>query len=424
VKKLIILITFLSVTLSARAEDFTVLWEMDISPFASQPIVSDDGKYFYYHDSEYVKFHDSETGVFLHQINQGELNKQENGILYLNDNKVVLPFSLDSILIYNIATKQTEATIDLGLNVENPPFYRSSISPNKRFLTLYCRLNGSYHFIIVDLEEQRLFKDVSFGLLIGQLFNTNDPKRMIVTTSDQFGIQLVELTLDETAPLGYRTNMIEEVDKEGEIRGQKYDADEDAFYYLYLPYDLGKRLSKYEFQNKKVTNLYEGGLGNRNNWFSQSNQIILFEYGYLYNLNTEEWFKLRQVDNIHQLCSSSDGLKTVLLRIHNSIDSHTLKRFDVESIISSVNNEDNSTEVLYPNPTTGNINLVVNNQHTDIFSYKLYNGQGQIIFSDELGFLQVGSNTVNIQLPSISKGIYLLKIESVHEVYNFNLIME
>jgi hypothetical protein len=46
---------------------------------------------------------------------------------------------------------------------------------------------------------------------------------------------MMEMTLDETAPLGYKRNIFEEVDTEGEIKGQKYDADEDSFYYLSLP---------------------------------------------------------------------------------------------------------------------------------------------------------------------------------------------
>jgi len=424
VKYLIILILFLSVTLSARTDELNVLWEMDFSPFANHVHVSDDGKYFFYSDSGYVKFHDSETGNKINQIEEREFLLLGWQDYYLNNDKVVLPYSLDSILIYNIATNMTEAIINLNYNIEDANIRWVSLSPNKRFMSLICYFNEERHIIVVDLEEKRLFKDTKLLAFVEQLFNTNDPNKMIVITSEAERDLLMEITIDGSQPFGYKRNIFEEVDKDGKIRGQKYDANEDAFYYLYLPYDLGKRLSKYEFQSKKVTNLYEGVLGNRNNWFSQSNEIILFEYGYLYNSNTEEWFKLRQVDNIHQLCSSSDGLKTVLLRIYNSIDKHTLKRFDVESIISSVNNGDNSNEVLYPNPTTGNINLVVNNQHPDIFRYKLYNGQGQLIVSGELGFLQVGSNTVNIQLPNIPNGMYLLKIESIQEVYNFNLIME
>lgn len=59
------------------------------------------------------------------------------------------------------------------------------------------------------------------------------------------------------------TTSIESNEIDENIRGQKYDVEEDAFYYLYLPDDLGKRLSKYEYKKNKVTNLYEGLLGYR-----------------------------------------------------------------------------------------------------------------------------------------------------------------
>ena len=424
-KYLIILITFLSVTLSARAEDFTVLWEMDFSPVSNHVLVSDDGKYFYYNDKGFINFHDSETGARVNQIAQEKLLIKGSQDYYLNNDRIVLPFSLDSILIYNIATKQTEETIDLNYDIENPNIYLISLSPNKLFLSLYCSLEDGNHIIIVDLNQKRLFRDVKISGTIGQLFNTNDPNRMIVTTSDQFGTQLVELTLDETAPLGYRKNIIEEVDKEGEIRGQKYDADEDAFYYLSLSKENGYKLITLKIDTKKKIIKYENFiLANEKYWFNDKNNIILFEHGTLRNLDEGKYIRLKQSGPTPHVVSSSEGLGTILIREHTSLLNHKLRRLDVIDFLTSVNTENPDNNILYPNPTTGNINLVVNNQHTDIFTYKLYNKQGQLIISDELGFLQVGSNTVNIQLPSISKGIYLLKIESVHEVYNFNLIME
>ena len=78
-------------TQSAKTEDFNVLWEIDFSPFASHPIVSDDGKYFYYSDSGYVKFHESITGNLLDKFpdRKNLIVSQNNN---LNDNRVVLAF--------------------------------------------------------------------------------------------------------------------------------------------------------------------------------------------------------------------------------------------------------------------------------------------------------------------------------------------
>ena len=62
---------------------------------------------------------------------------------------------------------------------------------------------------------------------------------MIIIASSYEEIQLIEITLNDESPYGYDRNIIEEVGKDGEIRGQKYDADEDAFYYLSLPRGAG-----------------------------------------------------------------------------------------------------------------------------------------------------------------------------------------
>ena len=147
--------------MSVIAEEYNVLWEIDFSPNDQYVHVSDDGKYFYHWDEGYVKFYDSETGNLISQTPDRKFLLKGNQEYYLNNDKIVLPFSLDSILIYNIAMQETETTINLNYDIENPNIRLVSLSPDKRFLSLVCFFNEERHLIIIDLEERNLYKDLT-----------------------------------------------------------------------------------------------------------------------------------------------------------------------------------------------------------------------------------------------------------------------
>lgn len=407
-KYLIILITFLSVTLSARAEDFNVLWEMDLSPFANHVHVSDDGKYFFYSDSGYVKFHDSETGNKINQIEEREFLLLGWQDYYLNNDRVVLPYSLDSILIYNIATNMTEAIINLNYNVEDANIRWVSLSPNKRFMTILCYFNEERHIIVVDLEEKRLYKDTKLLAFVEQLFSTNDPNKMIVVTSEAERDILMEITIDGSQPFGYKRNIFEEVDKDGEIRGQKYDANENAFYYLNLPYGEGHKLIKYSFQTLNTKTLHEQELiSNKKIWFNNNNGIILYEVGVLHNLITDEYLRLRVfVDNIQQIASSCEGLETILIREYTSLQNHKLRRLDVSDFLTSIETENPDNNILYPNPTNSFVNINLNCTEPTI-NYQINNTQGLLIFQN---IVPNQSSNFQIDFSQYPVGVYFLTI--------------
>ncbi|MFA7326036.1 MAG: T9SS type A sorting domain-containing protein [Candidatus Kapaibacterium sp.] len=423
-KQLLLFITFLSVTLSARAEDFTVLWEIDIPWHTNIIQVSDDGKYFYYtNDDGLLKFHDSETGTFINQTNQENLILYSTGDYYLNNDRIVLPFSLDSILIYNIATKQTEETIDLNYDIENPNIYLISLSPNKRFLSLYCSLEDGNHIIIVDLNQKRLFRDVKISGTIGQLFNTNDPKRMIVTTSDQFGIQLVELTLDETAPLGYLKNMIEEVGKEEELNGLKYDGSNQIFYYnIFYTNNLGDIL-KYSLNTKEKFVIHKDDfrVGGNQIWFDNNYGIAISSIGAVFDFSKENSTIIKPFAGKSFSFSLCDGFETVLLREFITLQNHKLSRLDVIDFLTSVNTENPDNNILYPNPTTGNINISLANVYSSTFQYEIISTSGQIVQSAELGHLNINASSINLDISTLANGQYILRVFSEREEFVFKV---
>jgi hypothetical protein len=100
-----------------------------------------------------------------------------------------------------------------------------------------------------------------------------------------------------------------------------------------------------------------------------------------------------------------------------------LKRIDVGNFLTSIEIENNN-KILYPNPTTGEINISLTKQNASYFSYEVVSNTGQILLSDEIGYLSSGDNTFSINIPSISCGQYILYLFSSQEKFIFNIIKE
>jgi hypothetical protein len=394
--------------MSAVAEEYNVLWEIDFPTFADGPIVTDDGNYFYSINNAYLNVYLSETGEFLHQKEFQNFRFSVWQEYNLSNNKLLIPVSLDSLVIYDLETNIIEDIINLNFQVENLKIEATSLSPNKRFLYMHSKYDGLDHIIIVDMEEKRLYKDLRIYTKVKQLFGTNDPNRMIVITSDQHGTHLEEIVLNDEAPLGYNSNGIESVTGDSEIRGQKYDADENAFYYLSLPKG-GHKLIKYSFSIPTKTTLLDWNLmSNVSMWFSDDNSIFASEKGFVRNLQTEESIVFVELppDGRQHILSSCNGLETILLRDFDSINSHKLKRIDVGNFLTSIEIEDESENYIYPNPTNSfvNINLKCSAKY---FDYQISDLNGESVYKSN-GVNK--SNSLMIDFSPFPRGVYFLTI--------------
>jgi hypothetical protein len=73
---------------------------------------------------------------------------------------------------------------------------------------------------------------------------------------------------------------------------------------------------------------------------------------------------------------------------------------------------------VYPNPTTGNLIIMIDNENPDGFNFQLYNSNGQVLISDKI----LGKQT-NLNLENYPSAIYLLKVyQSNIEIITFKII--
>ena len=102
--------------------------------------------------------------------------------------------------------------------------------------------------------------------------------------------------------------------------------------------------------------------------------------------------------------------QTIFVRLTNSNTGfYVLTDFEIETdgILSITDNFINSLKV-FPNPTTGIINLQ-SNHLTETATVKLYNLQGQIVLFDQKTPI---NGTISVDLSTMNTGVYFIKISS------------
>ncbi len=76
---------------------------------------------------------------------------------------------------------------------------------------------------------------------------------------------------------------------------------------------------------------------------------------------------------------------------------------------------------LFPNPTTGIVNLNLRSENTFNASIKIYNSIGALAKTESVDFIS-GSNNYSIDLSNLSSGMYFIEIAGENKKQNFKLI--
>jgi len=78
--------------------------------------------------------------------------------------------------------------------------------------------------------------------------------------------------------------------------------------------------------------------------------------------------------------------------------------------------------IIYPNPTNGNINIQFNVAIPSSFQLEITNSLGQILFQQLIGHKEIGINTYNINVAFLPLGNYNLRVYSPSQTFNFSII--
>ena len=78
--------------------------------------------------------------------------------------------------------------------------------------------------------------------------------------------------------------------------------------------------------------------------------------------------------------------------------------------------------MIYPNPATDYTNLTINAAEEGIFNLMIVDMAGKSIQTKKLE-LTAGENTVNLDLSSITNGVYMVSLNKVSLIINKKLII-
>lgn len=91
---------------------------------------------------------------------------------------------------------------------------------------------------------------------------------------------------------------------------------------------------------------------------------------------------------------------------------------------TSVDNKQNNQSTLFPNPTTGNLQVNFFSSEGKIYFLDIYDLDNNLIKSENLGILNKEPNIININLSDFPTGVYFLKIYNQKETQMFKVIKE
>jgi WD40 repeat protein len=182
---------------------------------------------------------------------------------------------------------------------------------------------------------------------------------------------------------------------------------------------------KFTMSNNKteLIDLKQRYSGGRFILFDNETQILNYNGNALYFINLE--LKETLLKTIPTL-EYPFGEKTILEKKDGLFIGYSYQYIGALKYDSQSNIEEGFEKeiIISPNPTTGSINISFTNRHSSFFQYGLISTSGQIVQSGVLGYLNIDSNSINLDISTLANGQYILRVFSEREEFVFNVIKE
>jgi len=440
-KTLILLITIIAATsLVSAGENEEIIWETEQIGGINDVLVSPLGEIFYNVTGSTIQIRSIEDGTLIDYFIPDDMPNHITDISITDDGRL-MAMSGDNphIVIYDLVEKREIKRLtalvfeqeEFGKNVEYEAekWVCSSISPDGTKVTgvaISDRGRNKSNFIVFDVESENVIYE-SRRLS----YDMNNP------SSSNYWWRSAEFTPDGkyiVSQLDYGTENSYGPDSiyiHNANTFEIYDVVLNRYSESNLFFNLSNSQSEFTYYDTNVDKISIFNISTKKSietnikpsiWsftFLRISDFIIYAY--------DSEFQLYDYVNdkiLHKYVTIGKGWATTLDdRI--LISSYYNKILGINTFIikTSIDNDYEEEIVISPNPTTGNINIQLNNQLSSEFQYELINVSGQIIKSSTLGFVsQNGQSSIDIS--DVPNGHYTIRVYSNREDFTFSIIKE
>jgi hypothetical protein len=130
---------------------------------------------------------------------------------------------------------------------------------------------------------------------------------------------------------------------------------------------------------------------------------------YLWDIEFDVWVGINKLELMYDENENRIGSIYYLWdSVFNDWIANSKSEYYWSSMIVGINENPNAVSFsIYPNPSSGKVNLITENINSTL-TVELLGVNGQLYYSQQL---EVSNNYYTIDLPEVSKGIYLLKVQ-------------
>jgi len=371
----------------------------------------------------FISLFDVNTGNLLDSIFIYNETTSDN-IVFYNDSTVIIDAN-NFIRFYNLRTKQMVREIDyLKKNYPTRNISEISITKDKRYLSV----STVQDFFVFDLLKDSLLmkrsipdldfkKNPYYNSYVSNKFLDKKNTLLVVHGANLFEYDYLKDSLFYSSFLGCHP----------EYGNLDVSDSEDMLTYAAWSEEIANYAYIFNLETKKFQKIQVAGVDTVLSWsnFIFQDKHLQLLIGKIPNLK-----RLYCLDNHKMYDVDLPRLTYGILRVKNTNKAIVygpprIAFIDGDTFITDVPQDDSKTQILiHPNPGTNQVTIEVNLSSMGFYKLKISNVEGNIIKSQDYGYLESGKNQLTLHISDLIPGIYLLNLSNGSQNYNFKLVKE
>jgi len=371
----------------------------------------------------FISLFDVNTGNLLDSIFIYNETTSDN-IVFYNDSTVIIDAN-NFIRFYNLRTKQMVREIDyLKKNYPTRNISEISITKDKRYLSVSTVQDFFVFDLLTDsvlmkrsIPDMDFFNDPYYNSYVSNKFLDKKNTLLVVHGANLLEFDYKKDTLLNTNYLGCHP----------EYGNLDVSDSEDMLTYAAWSEEIANYAYIFNLETKKFQKIQVAGVDTLLTWvnFFFKDRFLQLDLTFdPYITRFYDIFEKKSIDKNFPRFTK----RNLRSKFSNKIlvfDSPAIALVDGDAFITDIPQDDTKVEVLiHPNPGTNQISIDVNLSSMGFYKLKISNVEGNIIKSQDYGYLESGKNQLVLNISDLLSGVYFLNLTNGTHNYNFKLVKE